>query len=287
MAPSRMKTLGALAVAFAAAVIVYFTGVSRPTTRSPRPATQPAEIAREDTRADVRDQSVSRPQRTAEPISHPQSTPPNDQRIAAVKNMVSVVLETESQAMADELTQEGVAQPDSEAAVHRFIEGFTNCIFDAARGEYEVQGMSVNEFLDAAETGSWFRTWEYLSSKRVRRAAVSCVGNVSQQNGMPMMPNFEYGGLDVDRIEPSPPVPPWASGMDSRIRDHVASYPDAGVTSVEVQCEEAGCSVALFGRAIRVFDLEFDMFAEQNGFAHAIAGNRVGNARIVWLQHSP
>jgi hypothetical protein len=284
MAPSRKKILAVLAVAFAAAVFVYFAGISKLGTQSPRPAMRPAEIPA-GTGENPRDSSTYRSQQTAESSSQPQSTPHDEQRVAAIKETIGNVLEAESRTWANELSQDGLARSDSELAVHRFIEGFTDCIFDAARREYEVQGMTVNEFLDAAETRSWFRTWEYLTSKRVRRAAVSCVANVCQQTGLPMMPGFEYGGLDVDRIEPAPPVPSWATGMDSRIRDHVASYPDAGVASVQVQCVEAGCSVALIGHAIRVFDLEFDVFAEQNGFDHAIAGNSIGNVRIVWLQH--
>ena len=44
-----------------------------------------------------------------------------------------------------------------------------------------------------------------------------------------------------------------------------------------------GCNVLIAGHDIRVFDLESDRFAEQNGFRHAIVGGDSG-LRTVWLQ---
>jgi hypothetical protein len=38
----------------------------------------------------------------------------------------------------------------------------------------------------------------------------------------------------------------------------------------------------MVGRAIRIFDLEFDVFAEQNGFGRAVLRGD-SNARSVWL----
>ena len=71
--------------------------------------------------------------------------------------------------------------------------------------------------------------------------------------------------------------------MESRIRDHVASRPDLGVTDALVDCRQAGCTVMLVGRDIRVFEFDFDVFAEQNGFARAVLrGER--NRRLVWLE---
>jgi hypothetical protein len=183
------------------------------------------------------------------------------------------------------LTQQGLAQTDSELVIDRFIEGVTECIFEAARNEYEAQGMGLNGFLDAAQAAPWFQTLEYIYSKRVRRAAVPCVANISQQTGIPMPADFERGGTDVDRIQPAPPVPPWATDMENRIRENVARYPEAGVSDARVHCVEAGCTVVLTGRAIRIFDLEFDVFAEQNGFKHALlSGGGNSNQRFVWLQ---
>ena len=39
----------------------------------------------------------------------------------------------------------------------------------------------------------------------------------------------------------------------------------------------------LTGRDIHIFDFEFDVFAEQNGFQHAVLRGD-GNMRLVWLQ---
>jgi len=71
--------------------------------------------------------------------------------------------------------------------------------------------------------------------------------------------------------------------MEGRIRDHVASRPELGVTDVLVDCREAGCYVVLAGRDIPIFDFDFDAFAEQNGFARALLRGE-SNRRLVVLE---
>ena len=58
--------------------------------------------------------------------------------------------------------------------------------------------------------------------------------------------------------------------------------PTNGLTRVLVQCRDDGCNVLIAGHGIHVFDLEFDRFAERNGFRHAIVGGDSG-LRTVWL----
>jgi hypothetical protein len=71
--------------------------------------------------------------------------------------------------------------------------------------------------------------------------------------------------------------------MERRIREYVASRPDLGVTDAVVECREQGCRALLVGRDIRIFDFDFDVFAEQNGFQRAMVGGD-RNGRSVWLE---
>ena len=71
--------------------------------------------------------------------------------------------------------------------------------------------------------------------------------------------------------------------MESRIRQYVASRPVPEITQVVVRCIEEGCNVTLVGDDIRIFDLQFDVFAEQNGFQHAVLGGDK-ELGLVWLQ---
>jgi hypothetical protein len=71
--------------------------------------------------------------------------------------------------------------------------------------------------------------------------------------------------------------------MEARIREHIASHPRLEITDTLTTCREEGCSVMLVGRDIRIFDLEFERFAEQNGFEHAVLGGD-SDRRFVWLQ---
>jgi hypothetical protein len=130
---------------------------------------------------------------------------------------------------------------------------------------------------------NWAQAMAYLGLNRVQAAAVPCVANVSQQTGVPLPANFGSGASQIDNVAPQSPPPAWAADMDARIREHIASYPGSAVADVLVDCSEEGCNVYLVGPDIRIFDLEFDVFAEQNGFAHAVLRGD-GDLRFVWLQ---
>jgi hypothetical protein len=71
--------------------------------------------------------------------------------------------------------------------------------------------------------------------------------------------------------------------MEARIRDYVASYSAPEIETAFVKCIEKGCNVMLVGRDIRIFDLDFDVFAEHNGFQGALVGGD-SNLRVVSLQ---
>jgi len=123
----------------------------------------------------------------------------------------------------------------------------------------------------------------YVNLNRVQSAAVPCVVNAGQQSGIQVSDDFGTAGSRADDIPPERPSPPWAAEMEGRIRDHVASYSAPGIDGMIVKCIEEGCGVTLVGREIRIFDLEFDVFAEQNGFQSA-ATSGDSNARYVWLK---
>jgi len=50
-----------------------------------------------------------------------------------------------------------------------------------------------------------------------------------------------------------------------------------------VKCRQEGCNALIGGHDIPIFDLDFDVFAERNGFHHALVGGD-SNHRTVWLQ---
>jgi hypothetical protein len=214
--------------------------------------------------------------------SIPSAHTSNEQRAAAVKATMTEALAPSREVLVNWLMAQGLAPVDSEKVVQGFIEGFADCLFEAVRKEYEAQGMGFKEFLDGAEM-VWTQTLAYINLNRVQSAAVPCVTNISQQTGIPLPANFGSAGSQVDRVEPLPPSPPWAADMEARIRDHIASYPAPSITGVLVKCLENGCNALMVGRDIRIFDLEFDVFAEQNGFKHAVLGGD-SSRRFVWLQ---
>jgi hypothetical protein len=123
----------------------------------------------------------------------------------------------------------------------------------------------------------------YINLKRVRFAAAPCVANVGQQAGIAIPENFAAATGGTDDIAPEPPSPPWAAETESRIRQYVASRPALGATEVLVRCIEEGCNVTLAGEDIRIFDLQFEVFADQNGFQQAVLGGGK-ELRFAWLQ---
>ena len=204
-----------------------------------------------------------------------------EERAAAVKRTLAVFIDWGRDGVGEQLVREGLSEEDAERMAKHFIEGYADCEFDAARKQYEARGVSVDEFLDRAEQG-WSHVLDGYDVNRVLSALAPCLANLHQQTGISLP--FDYtsvGSSDERNIPPPPPL--WAAEMESRIRDHVASRPELGVTDVLVDCREAGCNVILVGRDIRVFDFGFDVFAEQNGFTRAVLRG-TSNHRLVWLK---
>ena len=207
----------------------------------------------------------------------------SNERITAIKHAMSKAMSEFRETILNGLVAQGLAPIDSEQTAQRFIEGFADCLFEAARREYETQGISVEEFLDRIEI-VWTQPVESTTNlNRVQSAAAPCVANVGQQAGIPFPANFGTAANEIsERFSAEIESPPWADEMEDRIRDHVASQPELVLTGLLVTCRENGCNVMMVGRDIRIFDLEFDVFAEQNGFKHAVLGGD-SNRRLVWL----
>jgi hypothetical protein len=176
---------------------------------------------------------------------------------------------------------QGLESADSEQIAQAFIERFAACIFDAARNDSEAQGMDVKEFLDGAEIVWAQPAQAILNLGRVQASAVPCVTNVAQQAGIRLPDNL---GVDVaDRLAANVDSPPWAKEMEARIRAHIASHSAIALTGLLVKCRSNGCNVMMGGRDVPIFDYDFDVFAEQNGFLHAVIGGDE-RSRFVWLQ---
>jgi len=276
MALPKTTTAGALALAFAAATVWFFAGKK---TSTPELAPQRTETVRADAIAAPLGPQGSARQQPDEPRQSPAQSV--DERIAAVKHMLTSAMGATRDAITEELVSQGLSRADAEQIGKRAVEGIADCYFDAGRTQYEAQG-NLNEFLDHADI-NWIEA--ALRLNRVRSAMLPCLTNIRQQTGLPLPLVDEQaprGSLD-ERVALPPPPPPWAAEMDSRIREHIAAHPGLGVTDVSIQCREEGCSALLVGSDIHIFDFEFDAFAEQNGFQKAVIGGQ-RDRRSVWLE---
>jgi len=211
--------------------------------------------------------------------SIPDAQTSDEERAAVVKHTLTLTMGSYRDRVVEQLVAQGLSPTDAEQIAQRFIEGFSDCLFEAARRDSDAQGRGLKEFLEM----SWTQTMAYISLNRVRSAAAPCVANISQQTGISLPAEFGSSGSRDETISPPPPRPLWASDMESRVRDHIASHPELAVTGVFVDCVENGCNVMIAGRDIRIFDLEFDVFAEQNGFKRTVLHGD-SNSRFVWLE---
>lgn len=87
--------------------------------------------------------------------------------------------------------------------------------------------------------------------------------------------------------QPLPDVisPPWADDMEAAILNHVAQYPGLELTELQVQCAEQECVIFLGGRSVPVYQMGFDVFADDHGFANAIIRSMDGGPnRLVYLR---
>jgi hypothetical protein len=182
--------------------------------------------------------------------------------------------------LVEQLSEQGLSREDAERMGQRAVEGFADCLFENVRKQYEAQG-NLSEFLEHTDDTAWLEAATRLNS--VRASTAPCLANVAQQVGITLPESPTSGGNLDERIILPPEPPSWGAEMERRIRDHVASRPELGVTDVVVTCREQGCSALLVGRDIRVFDFDFDAFAEQNGFQKAVVGGPP-NGRSVWLE---
>jgi hypothetical protein len=184
---------------------------------------------------------------------------------------------------AEQLAARGLSPAYAEHIARRYVEGFADCVFEAARKDSEARGLGLKEFLDGAEV-IWTRTAVSIDTTHVPPGAVACVANVSQQAGLPPPAAvLRRPGATTAQLAAPAARPLWAVDMEALIRNHIASHPEVPVERVVVNCLADGCNVLLAGRDIPIFDLEFDVFAENNGFRHAVVGGDT-NARSVWLQ---
>jgi hypothetical protein len=271
---SRSKALlGAFAVAIVVATGWFLATHKRATPEpfAPTTASVPADAAAPSLETSTR----VPPDSAASNSSAPRST---EERVAAVKHTITVFVAALRDEVAERLIRQGLSREDAERVGERFLEGYVDCEFDAMRDQYEAQGASEDDFLDRAEQG-WPHVLDGYDANRARRAMAQCVANLSQQTGISWVVNSASAGSADEQVPP----PPWAAEMEDRIRDHVTSRPELGVTDVLVDCRERGCYVLLVGSDIPIFDFDFDVFAEQNGFARALLRGE-SNRRVVWLE---
>ena len=278
MSLPKARVIGAFAVAIVAAT-AWFLATKKHSTDAPSPASA---VRTEETTPSPEKSSPTPPDSTASKPSRQRSV---EERAAALKHILAVGMAPMRDEVTERLVQQGLSREDAEQAGERYRDGYVNCLFDAARRQYEAEGISVNEFLDRAEQ-RWSLLLRAFDIDRARWATLlpPCVANIRQQTGMPLSAAYASpGSADELATQPAPPPPPWAAEMENRIQDHVASHPGLGATDALVDCEEAGCSVILVGSDIRVFDFDFDVFAEQTGFARAVVRGS-NKYRQLWLE---
>jgi hypothetical protein len=79
--------------------------------------------------------------------------------------------------------------------------------------------------------------------------------------------------------------PPWAESTESAILSHVAQRPSLTLSDLQVQCEDAGCTLFMGGPNIPLAELNFAGFAKENGFQFVVIRDRDGtDGKIVFLR---
>ena len=78
---------------------------------------------------------------------------------------------------------------------------------------------------------------------------------------------------------------PWSDGMESSILSYVSQPSSLVLTDLQVQCEDTGYVIFMGGRNIPVYELNFGVFAEEQGFETVVIRNRDGtDGKIVILR---
>lgn len=102
----------------------------------------------------------------------------------------------------------------------------------------------------------------------------------------PQLTRTEPNILAVIEGESHPDVesPPWAEEMESIILAYIARHP-LKLTTLQVQCVDTECVIFMGGENVPVYQMDFDVFAEEHGFADAvIRGSDGSDRRIVRLR---
>jgi hypothetical protein len=275
-----MKRDSVVAWVLAIAVTVYVVSRNRDSTEPREMASPGTEVVSVVAPASA----PPTPQSPPAPAGAQQAQLSDEERAAAIKHAMTKAMADSRDAFVAGLVAQGLARADSEQIAQRMIEGLADCLFEAALEEYEAHGVGVRDFMDLAEI-LWNQPVELSANPNlVASVAEPCTTNVSQQAGIPLPAGAESPGRDIAaRFSAGLESPIWAAEMEARIRDHIASYPDLTLSRLLVKCREDGCNVMMVGRAVPFFELEFDHFAEQNGFTQVTpGGNR--DRRFVWLQ---
>jgi hypothetical protein len=266
--------------AIAGLVVVAVLGTYYLVAFEPSTPTVSVTPAPADQRAPTQDVVLAGPNTLTEPIE-PSASP--EDRATTVVNAMS-----ESVARGphiDALVKTGLARSDAERIVGEFAHGIAACLLEEAAKDSEARGYTREEFLHAAEM-FWATPGSGFDLQHLPSGAAPCVTNVSQQAGLPMAVGFEPRSL-----RPGAPVDVPAGRADSpdleaaeaAIRSHIAKYPAFSLSDLFVHCEARGCEILMRGEGLRPFELEFDRFAEDNGFRYAVLGGDEA-LRTVWLQ---
>jgi hypothetical protein len=212
-------------------------------------------------------------------VRQPPASPENRSVVVITAMSESVIRDPHVQA----LVNTGLAQSDAERIVDEFAHGIATCLFENARKDYETRGYTRDEFTRGAEL-IWASGGTF-DLKRLPPSVAPCVTNVGQQAGLAEAVGFEprqrRPGAPTD--VPASTSAPNPDETEAAIHSHIAKYPDLAVTDLFVHCEARGCEILMRGEKLQVFELEFDRFAEENGFLHAVVlGDE--SFRTVWLQ---
>jgi hypothetical protein len=223
-----------------------------------------------------------------------------EERSTGIKQMIGKALASGYRdRYIETLVGEGLSRADSENIVQTLFNALAECHFAVTRQRYESYGLTVEQFLSGAEEVWTARDYHNVSVDTIARNAPQCVAQASQQAGLPIaiepdgsaaasapedfgilaQPNLVAWPRSADaNVGPQD----WAHQMESTLRAHIDRYSDASLTDLRIKCEERGCVVLMKGEMIPIFEFEFDRFAEENGFASALAGGDASR-RIVWL----
>jgi hypothetical protein len=279
-----MRRTLALAVVLAAAAGATYRIATERTAAPPQlpPVIESAVTATAPTTTDATQTSPSKALADESPPVN--TTLSDEERAAAIKRGISNALSKTRDYYAKALEDAGLASADSQRIAKQFVDEVAGCVFEAARAESEARGTDPKEFLTGAEI-IWSQPTDaaFVMIARVRSNAVPCVANAYQAAGIQMPDNFTANNDAPEPTTASAPPPPWAGEMEARIREHISSYGSLELTGVLVKCREEGCNALIGGHDIPIFDLDFDVFAERNGFRHALVGGD-SNHRTVWLQ---